>query len=365
MTGPGERDRNSGGHYTSNIEEVIRRVVFDGWSVRARGIGPEANRGDSLGLRKRSFHRYWVAPEFRALVAGAATPPLADLPIVAISQENGESRYAMLDTIDSSRFEQALLAVELKMSAAQRAMLVGHAYAPKRIASMRRLAEFGGYDDFKKANLQYGRLGRLVAAELGVTGLANKTQALATGGNELDEHGHWQWQLRDNLAEALENLGWIEPLEDLAFERVAAEAEISADPSCADVSETTRRALINARIGQGGFKRRMALLWKGRCAVTRCDIDAVLVASHAKSWRDSTNAERLDEYNGLYLAASVDRLFDRGLISFSNTGELLVAAELENRALESVGLLISSTLSKVHARNQPFLRAHRGRFGFA
>lgn len=125
-----------------------------------------------------------------------------------------------------------------------------------------------------------------------------------------------------------------------------------------------RQALINARIGQGGFRRRMALLWNSRCALTGCEIDAVLVASHAKSWRDSSNAERLDEYNGLYLAASIDRLFDRGLISFSDAGQVLVAPGLSDHALASVGLSRSSVLSRIRTRNLPFLQAHRERFGF-
>lgn len=150
LTGPGERDRHGGGYYTSSIEEVIRRVVLDGWSVRARGIRAEESKGDSIGLGKRTFHRYWVASEFRPLVAGATTPPLAYLP-KSSSEGIGESSYAMLDAVSTSRFEQALIAVESKISAAQRMMLAGHAYAPDRTASMQRLAELGGYDSYENA----------------------------------------------------------------------------------------------------------------------------------------------------------------------------------------------------------------------
>lgn len=51
-------------------------------------------------------------------------------------------------------------------------------------------------------------------------------------------------------------------------------------------------------------------------------------ASHIKPWRDSSNEERLDPHNGLPLIASLDALFDSGLISFDERGTLLVSPKL-------------------------------------
>ncbi|WP_410473713.1 HNH endonuclease [Guyparkeria sp. TX1] len=39
----------------------------------------------------------------------------------------------------------------------------------------------------------------------------------------------------------------------------------------------------------------------------------MLVTSHIKPWRDSSDRERLDGDNGLFLASHVGRLFDQGL----------------------------------------------------
>lgn len=36
LTRPGENDRNGQGIYTDSIQEVIQRLVFDGWNVRAK-----------------------------------------------------------------------------------------------------------------------------------------------------------------------------------------------------------------------------------------------------------------------------------------------------------------------------------------
>ena len=59
--------------------------------------------------------------------------------------------------------------------------------------------------------------------------------------------------------------------------------------------------------------------WEGRCALTGVSIGAVLRASHMKPWVEATDEERLDPENGLLLAANADALFDRYLISFTQT----------------------------------------------
>jgi len=73
---PGDGDRNGGAEYTLHIEDVIKRVVLDGWKVRAKtrkGITPE--REGSFKIGKRTITGYWVAPQFSHLVSGAETAP--------------------------------------------------------------------------------------------------------------------------------------------------------------------------------------------------------------------------------------------------------------------------------------------------
>ena len=108
----------------------------------------------------------------------------------------------------------------------------------------------------------------------------------------------------------------------------------------------------------------MERIWSSRCSVTSLHIKDVLVASHAKRWCDSSNAERLDPYNGLLLAASVDRLFEAGLISFDDDGKLRVSDDLPDDQLAIVGLSRCSKLRFVDARHRAYLRNHRERHGF-
>ncbi|MGL6476290.1 HNH endonuclease [Aeromonas hydrophila] len=46
------------------------------------------------------------------------------------------------------------------------------------------------------------------------------------------------------------------------------------------------------------------------------------VASHIKPWSESNNTKHLDGNNGLLLPPHIDKLLDRGWITFSDSGDL-------------------------------------------
>jgi putative restriction endonuclease len=127
-------------------------------------------------------------------------------------------------------------------------------------------------------------------------------------------------------------------------------------------AETQRKALVDARLGQGMFRARVIANWGGRCAVTGCGAREAIRASHIKAWRESTDVERLDAHNGLPLVASLDALFDAHLISFEDDGGLLVSTRLK-RADRKILLARDSRLLKPLAQGAlPYMREHRRRF---
>lgn len=113
-------------------------------------------------------------------------------------------------------------------------------------------------------------------------------------------------------------------------------AEIERDRSIPD--ETTRKALIDARRGQGGFRRDLDVHWGHACAVTNCALRDLLRASHIKPWRHSTQQERLDPVNGLLLSANIDILFDKGFVSFNDSGLMLISSRLSRTEKRALGL---------------------------
>ncbi|CAK7069403.1 MAG: hypothetical protein KER_03036 [Kerstersia gyiorum] len=121
---------------------------------------------------------------------------------------------------------------------------------------------------------------------------------------------------------------------------------------------TTRTALYQARVGQGSF-RETVLLKEPRCRMTGITNQNFLIASHIKPWAASNNYERLDGNNGLMLAPHVDRLFDKGWISFSDDGGVLVANHEAVTALEAWGLDSVVHVGAFSAMQMSYLAHHR------
>lgn len=97
-------------------------------------------------------------------------------------------------------------------------------------------------------------------------------------------------------------------------------------------------AQIQARRGRGKFRQDLLEVWGSACAVTGLACTEVLRASHIKPWAESTAKERLDSSNGLLLAANLDALFYRGLISFDSRGQMFVSKRLCEASCAALGL---------------------------
>lgn len=136
--------------------------------------------------------------------------------------------------------------------------------------------------------------------------------------------------------------------------RLDLDQAVAADPTA---SETEREALALARVGQGEFRRKLQLIWDGRCAVTGAR--SLYRASHIKPWSVSTNPERLDPTNGLLLSPNYDAAFDAGLITFDDDGRIRFSKALAADDARRLGLSRSSKLSSVRRAQLGFLAYHR------
>lgn len=116
--------------------------------------------------------------------------------------------------------------------------------------------------------------------------------------------------------------------------------------------------IVRARRGQGVFRRRVEALEVG-CRLTGTTDRSLLVASHIKPWRSSTDTERLDGHNGLLLAPHVDRLFDGGLISFGPDGELLIGSRAVREEMVRWGLDPNADVGLFSQRQARYLEHHR------
>lgn len=130
------------------------------------------------------------------------------------------------------------------------------------------------------------------------------------------------------------------------------------------LTATDRDALVSARIGQGAFRTAVLARWEGRCAVTGCATLEAIRASHITPWRAASNVERLDPANGLPLLATLDALFDAGLIGFASDGTLLVSDRLPDNEREKLHLQARRLRRPPDARTAAYLAEHRASSGF-
>lgn len=97
LTAPGEQDRKGGGTYTEDISIVVKRLIFDHWSVRVKTIDKVGRQRDgTLGIGKKVIVGYELAEELEHLVKGAEVKPLAVLnkknEIISIEQPEKEKK---------------------------------------------------------------------------------------------------------------------------------------------------------------------------------------------------------------------------------------------------------------------------------
>jgi putative restriction endonuclease len=124
-----------------------------------------------------------------------------------------------------------------------------------------------------------------------------------------------------------------------------------------DIPETTKTALVESRRGQGRFRKELIAYWKG-CSLSSFLEPKFLIASHIKPWKDSTNKERLDSYNGLLLLPNYDKLFDKGYMSFDNNGSIIYATDISEKDKKMLGLDDKMKL-KLDKKHLKYLDYHR------
>lgn len=145
-----------------------------------------------------------------------------------------------------------------------------------------------------------------------------------------------------------------EEVEERVLQRI--EKELTTQPG---IEETEKQAVIKARRGQGKF-RELVLLREPACRVTGVDDPSLLIASHIKPWAHcASHSERLDQDNGLMLTPTIDHLFDKGFISFSDEGLLLVSSMLSVETCRRLGVEPHKSAGAFNERQKAYLAYHR------
>ncbi len=139
------------------------------------------------------------------------------------------------------------------------------------------------------------------------------------------------------------------------------DAESSAENAIrnrTDLAETEKLALVRSRRGQGIYRKNLEGYEK-QCRVTGVSNPSHLRASHIKPWRVSSNFEKLDGNNGFLLSPHIDHLFDRGYISFSDEGDILVSNLADKNTIKQWDIDLSINVGSLRPEQLPYLAFHR------
>lgn len=125
-----------------------------------------------------------------------------------------------------------------------------------------------------------------------------------------------------------------------------------------NIGPLEKENLVKSRRGQGIFKTNVKMIER-KCRVTKLSDRDFLMASHIKPWKDSNDVEKIDGNNGLLLSPHVDKLFDSGLISFSDNGDLLLSSKLNLEVLRIWGIDKKLNAGVFSAEQMVYLKFHR------
>lgn len=158
-------------------------------------------------------------------------------------------------------------------------------------------------------------------------------------------------------------VAWYAEIKNLqAASALSLKSDIDELEECL-VSETNSakrteiETLIKARQGQGRFRQKLLKLYP-ICPLTDLDIQSLLIASHIKPWSVCNNNERLDPFNGLMLAPNIDRLFDKGLITFDPDGTIKISPKIDPENQERLGISRDMKL-KIEPESEKYFEYHR------
>jgi 5-methylcytosine-specific restriction protein A len=125
-------------------------------------------------------------------------------------------------------------------------------------------------------------------------------------------------------------------------------------------NSTERRGMVTSRVGQGYYRQEVLAKFGRKCAVLRTGPAEILIASHIVPWKDANDDERLNPDNGILLSPLFDALFDKHLISFEDTGEIVISSLLDQETRVTFSLVESAKI-QTSPDMAPFLAQHRNR----
>lgn len=124
-----------------------------------------------------------------------------------------------------------------------------------------------------------------------------------------------------------------------------------------DISGEMREVIVKARVNQDFFR---AELLRRYCKCCLCNVNTpdLLIASHIKPWSLSKPKERMDVENGFLMCPNHDKLFDKGWISFDESGKIMISKSLSEEVKKAMNVDDNMSIYLTDG-NKEYLVCHR------
>lgn len=113
--------------------------------------------------------------------------------------------------------------------------------------------------------------------------------------------------------------------------------DIMKNDLLSSISTTEKQQEINSR-RYHEVLRKMHIKINCSCKICGLKNESFLFVSHSKPWYIANNYERLDFYNTLFLCSGHNTAYDKGLITFSNDGQIIISSLLDEDTANKLGI---------------------------
>jgi len=124
------------------------------------------------------------------------------------------------------------------------------------------------------------------------------------------------------------------------------------------LAETETEVKTKIRLGQQKFRQGLLPLWDQKCALCEIELPELLRASYSKPWKDSTDFERVDPYNGVLLCCNHNALYENGFIAFDGQGRLHISSQIPEEDYEKYGIQPKMKIARKE-ENKPYFKWHK------
>ncbi|MCX6051284.1 MAG: HNH endonuclease signature motif containing protein [Campylobacterales bacterium] len=136
--------------------------------------------------------------------------------------------------------------------------------------------------------------------------------------------------------------------------------DIQSKDLCTIADGDEKEAIIKSRIGQSKFRENLLNKYQ-QCCICEIKNNSLLIANHIKPWSECANGqEKTDyEFNGLLLCPQHDKLFDKGYISFDDSGKIKISNLLDEKEYQLFNINSNSKLNiSIMPKMKLYLKYH-------